>query len=84
LHQEVLMVIHTRRHTYDALQPFTPWLHAIARHKFLDCLRRSKLAIKDVPVEGAQDLTAESDMTAVETGLDLERLMSLVSHKARL
>jgi hypothetical protein len=29
--QEELIAIHTRRHAYDALQPFTPRLHAIAR-----------------------------------------------------
>jgi RNA polymerase sigma-70 factor, ECF subfamily len=81
--QEVLIVIHTRRRTYDPLQPFTPWLHAIARHKLRDYLRKRNLRIKDVPVEGAQDLTAECDVTAVETELDLEHLMSLVSHKAR-
>jgi len=40
--REVLIAIHSRRHTYDALQPFTPWLHAIARYKFLDYLRRGR------------------------------------------
>ena len=29
--QEALMAVHTHRHTYDRLQPFTPWVHAIAR-----------------------------------------------------
>lgn len=81
--QEVLIAIHVRRHTYDALQPFTPWLHAIARYKFLDHLRRTKAGTKDVPVESAEELTTASDMTAVETGLDLERLLSLISHTAR-
>jgi RNA polymerase sigma-70 factor, ECF subfamily len=81
--QEVLIVIHTRRRTYDPLQPFTPWFHAIARHKLRDYLRRRNLRIKDIPAEGAQDLTAECDVTAVETGLDLEHLLSLVSHKTR-
>src|SRR5882762_3060001 len=27
--QEVLIAIHTRRHTYDRSQPFTPWMYAI-------------------------------------------------------
>src|SRR5436309_1110521 len=40
--QEVLIAIHTRRHTYDRSQLFTPWMYAIARYKFLDYLRRTK------------------------------------------
>jgi len=80
--QEVLIAIHTRRHTYDARQPFTPWLHAIARYKFLDHLRRTKSASKDVPVESADELTVESDLTAVESNLDLEELLSRISNTA--
>jgi RNA polymerase sigma-70 factor, ECF subfamily len=81
--QEVLIAIHTRRHTYDASQPFTPWLYAIARYKFLDHLRRTKSTLRDIPVEDAQELTAHSDVAAVENGLDLERLMSRISFTAR-
>ena len=81
--QEVLIAIHLHRHTYDDLQPFTPWLHAIARHKFLDYLRRTKGAIKHISFDSPQDLTAHSDMRAVETGLDLERLMLRISYTAR-
>ena len=39
--------------------------------------------MKDVPIEGAEELTSVSDMTAVESGLDLRRLMSKISSKAR-
>lgn len=81
--QEVLIAIHTRRNTYDREQLFTPWLHAIARYKFLDYLRRTKSSLKDVPIEGGEELTSVSDMTAVESGLDLQRLMSKISSKAR-
>src|SRR5215468_8821332 len=48
--QEVLIAIHTHRDTYDPAQLFTPWLHAIARYKFLDYLRRTKSSLKDVPI----------------------------------
>ena len=51
--QEVLIAIHTRRHTYDARQAFTPWLHAIARYKFLDYLRRRRSGERaSGPVQG--------------------------------
>lgn len=81
--QEVLIAIHTRRHTYDASQPFTPWLHAIARYKFLDYLRQTKSTMKDVPIESVWELTAHSNITAIENGLDLDRLLSQISFTTR-
>jgi RNA polymerase sigma factor (sigma-70 family) len=45
--QEALIAIHTHRDSYDPLQPFTPWRHAIARYKLLDYLRRTKSSFKD-------------------------------------
>jgi RNA polymerase sigma-70 factor (ECF subfamily) len=81
--QEALIAIHNYRHTYDRLQPFTPWIHAIARYKFLDYLRRTKSSFKDQPTTSAEELTAESDLAEVESGLDLQRLMSKISANAR-
>lgn len=37
--QETLLAIHRRRHTYDPHYPFTPWLAAIAKNKWVDQLR---------------------------------------------
>jgi RNA polymerase sigma-70 factor, ECF subfamily len=56
--QEALIAIHTHRGTYDPLQPFTPWVYAIARYKFLDYLRRTKSSFRNMPMENAQELTA--------------------------
>jgi RNA polymerase sigma-70 factor, ECF subfamily len=36
-----------------------------------------------MPMESAEELMAHSDMAAVESGLDLQRLMSKISSKAR-
>jgi RNA polymerase sigma-70 factor (ECF subfamily) len=38
--QDVILAIHTRRHTYNPDELFTPWMHAIARYKLIDHLRR--------------------------------------------
>jgi RNA polymerase sigma-70 factor (ECF subfamily) len=81
--QEALIAVHTQRHTYDRSRPFTPWIHAIARYKFLDYLRRTKTSFKDMPIANSEELTAQSDYAAVESGLDLQRLMSKISSKAR-
>jgi RNA polymerase sigma-70 factor (ECF subfamily) len=37
--QEVLIGLHTKRHTWDADRPFLPWLYAIARYKIADGTR---------------------------------------------
>jgi RNA polymerase sigma-70 factor (ECF subfamily) len=38
--QDILLTLHTIRHTYDPARPFGPWLTAIAKHRLVDCLRR--------------------------------------------
>jgi len=38
--QDVLIAIHNQRHTYDAAQPVTAWVFAIARYKLVDFHRR--------------------------------------------
>lgn len=38
--QDVLLTIHTVRHTYDPGRPFGPWLVAIANRRIIDRLRR--------------------------------------------
>ncbi len=81
--QEALIAIHTRRHTYDPSQLLTPWVYAIARYKFLDYLRRSKVSLKDVPVEEAEAVVAGDDFAGVESTLDLSKLMTNVSPKVR-
>ena len=39
--QECLLAVHNQRHTYDAGQPLTAWVHAIARYKLVDQDRKS-------------------------------------------
>ena len=81
--QETLMVIHTRRHTYDVTQPVTPWIHAIARYKLIDHLRRTRASTTDVPVEDAGVLVAHDDHVAAESSLDVERLLAHLPAKMR-
>jgi RNA polymerase sigma-70 factor (ECF subfamily) len=77
--QETVMALHTRRHTYDRSQLFTPWVYAIARYRLIDYLRRTKRSVMDVPVEEADEVLAADDPGAVESTLDLETLMAQVS-----
>src|SRR5215813_13562817 len=63
--QETLLAIHTRQHTYDDSQLFTPWVYAISRYKFLDYLRRTKTSTKNVPVDETEELVAQNDAAQV-------------------
>ena len=38
--QEIMLAIHLKRHTWLRDQPFSPWLHAVARYKLIDAMRR--------------------------------------------
>ena len=38
--QEILIALHTKRHTWDQDRPFMPWLFAVTRYKFIDTARR--------------------------------------------
>ena len=83
LTQEALMAIHTRRHTYDPGAPLLPWVHAIARYKLIDHLRRTRAAAADLPIEDAENLLAQDDHVAAESAYDLKRLMNELPEKMR-
>lgn len=49
--QDVLMSLHSVRHTYDPDRPFTPWLASITRHRVVDAQRRrSRIAKNETAV----------------------------------
>lgn len=39
--QDILLAIHTARHTYRVTQPFDRWMYGIARHKTIDFIRKT-------------------------------------------
>lgn len=44
--QETLLAIHLKRHTWRTDAPVGPWIHAIARYKMVDALRRRGAAVR--------------------------------------
>jgi RNA polymerase sigma-70 factor (ECF subfamily) len=82
--QEALMAVHTRRHTYDPTQPWTPWVYAIARYKLIDHLRKNQSTLTNVPIEDASEIIAADGGQAMESSLDLNKLLARLPDKVRL
>lgn len=78
--QETLLAVHGKRASYALSLPFTAWLHAIARHKLIDFLRREgrrpSVRIEDVP-----ELVSDDDSDAILAEIDIERLLDLLPPK---
>jgi RNA polymerase sigma-70 factor (ECF subfamily) len=81
--QDALIAIHTRRHTYDRSEPLTPWVHAIARYKLINYLRRTEALLADVPIDEANDVLGEDDHASVESAYDLRKLLGGLPDKMR-
>jgi RNA polymerase sigma-70 factor (ECF subfamily) len=83
--QESLIAIHHQRHTYDADQPVTAWVHAIAKYKLVDLLRRrgSRDALTD-PLEDSNDLFSSVDGEADNARRDIAKLLNLLPDRQRL
>ncbi len=81
--QEAVLAIHLKRHTYDPKEPLTPWVHAIARYKLIDFLRRTRTSLADVPIDEADMVMAHDDHVDAESTLDLKRLMLRLPEKMR-
>ena len=81
--QETVLAIHLKRHTYDPAEPLTPWVHAIARYKLIDFLRRTRASLADVPIEEADTIMAHDDNVDAESTYDLKRLIKRLPEKMR-
>ena len=75
--QETLIAVHHARHTFDARRPFAPWFYAIARHRFVDAVRREQRVRRHELVDhawpefscGPDDAACRIDMDAVRRAL---------------
>ncbi|OGA13237.1 MAG: RNA polymerase subunit sigma [Betaproteobacteria bacterium RIFCSPLOWO2_12_FULL_65_110] len=83
--QESLLAIHNQRHTYDAGQPLTAWVHAIAKYKLIDLLRRrAKRDLLNDPLDDEFDLGSSADTEAAEARRDLGKLLERLPERQRL
>lgn len=81
--QEAILAIHFKRHTYDPAEPLTPWVHAIARYKLVDFLRRTRTSLANVPIDEADHIMAHDDNIGAESTYDARRLMARLPKNMR-
>ncbi len=83
--QETLLAVHNQRHTYDPGQPLTAWIHAIARYKLVDLLRRraGREMLSD-PLDDELAVFAVSDTEAADARRDLGKLLEQLPDRQRL
>jgi RNA polymerase sigma-70 factor, ECF subfamily len=72
--QETLLAIHNKRASYVSSLPYTAWLHAIARYRLIDFLRRQGRR-EQVPLDDVPELAIGDDSDAVLAGIDIDRLL---------
>lgn len=75
--QEVLIGLHTKRHTWDETRPFLPWLNAIAHYKLTDAARRYRIEARrhvDIRPEDWES-AFEAPTVDPDRTLDVERLL---------
>jgi RNA polymerase sigma factor (sigma-70 family) len=83
--QETLLAVHNQRHTYAVSEPLTAWVHAIARYKLVDLLRRRgrRDALND-PLDEELDVFAHSETEAADARRDIARLLERLPDRQRL
>lgn len=71
--QESLVALHVKRHTYEHDRPFTPWLAAIARYKWIDRLRAMK-RLRTESIEG-HDFAIPDHGSGVRSAVAVDALL---------
>ena len=85
LAQESPLAIHNQRHTYDAGQPLTAWIHAIAKYKLVDLLRRrARRDLLTDPLDDESAFSSASDTEAADARRDLGKLLEQLPERQRL
>ena len=83
--QESLFAVHNQRHTYNPGRPLTAWVHAIAKYKLVDLLRRrAGRDLRNDPLDDVLDFLAQNDSEAAAAKLDVTKLLLRLPDRQRL
>lgn len=79
--QDVLLAIHSKRHTWREDAPLRPWLYAIARHKVVDAFRARGRHVEASIDDFAEGLVAADGPDPTE-GRDMEKVLGKLEPRA--
>jgi RNA polymerase sigma factor (sigma-70 family) len=83
--QDVLLAIHTKRHTYASSKPFGPWVAAIAHYKWIDHIRdAARFSALPLPDNIPIDDGGEATISAIVVDDLLKRLKPAQARVIRL
>ena len=51
LHQDVMIKIHQKKHTYHLEAPILPWIYAVTRYSYFDFYRKQKRSPREIVFE---------------------------------
>jgi len=80
--QETLLAIHLKRHTWNRVERFEPWLAAVARNKLIDALRRRGRRV-ELPIEDFESSLADESRASQDDALDVPVLLSQLGERQR-
>ena len=80
--QETLLAMHLKRDSWDEQRPIEPWLHAIARHKLADHLRRRGFH-DHVDIDDWSNALEVSVDVEAPTAIDTRRLLESLPQRQR-
>ena len=81
--QDVLLCVHSIRHTYDTARPFGPWLVTIARRRIADRLRRQgRTRVHETPLEPEHETLAATEANYTEGTVDDQAVRDAVERLA--
>jgi len=77
--QDILLTLHTVRHTYDPARPFGPWLVSIANRRIIDALRRQgRSSAHEIPAEPEHETLSLPEANLQEAAADARMLREAV------
>jgi RNA polymerase sigma-70 factor, ECF subfamily len=83
--QELLLAVHSKRHTYNPKQPLTAWVQAIAHYKLVDWLRRrSRGDLLNVALDEDDQVFASTPNDQTEAQYDVAKLLRALPDRQRL
>ena len=81
--QDTLLALHARRDSWDPARPLSPWLHAIARYKLMDHLRRHYARGTVALPDDADEWMADPDAADPGDALDVDTLLDALPDNQR-